>query len=588
MGRTDATTRTTRAQRTITTAVLEQVGPRTASQDEPHVEQPPEHAVEHHHHRSWFERLSYAAVVGAALALPMSRAQAQVPSGPSLPGATPARVLIDERAGTTMLRATTEVAGDLGGAQALDRLYQGALQELRARYQGVDKARLQAVADRVTTQALGQLTSSWQPHERAALDRVLSTLGQLAGSDGHFNFGDRFAVTQALVSDHAGIVRMAHQQIDERVGLGNRLAHRAVDNAYTPTRHYQRTGHAGLFQRMRDQRRERIEGLASNAIQQQLSATLQRLGVDPRTAERMDPMLRQLTVDHVVGLERDLQVLQPRLAELAERLRTSRMGPVVDELARLLREHTVITASPLRNGVPNPKDLDAVIRTALDALEGVHVTKDIRAELLQVHTRAVQTLRTICKETLTQNPAIERQAQRVVDAALARATAQWTPAERTALQRTCDTLDELAGGDGRFNYGDKLAVVEALVRGKGPVERVVVGKLVGAQLDATLARLGIDKSTAAPVDPKPRELTLAQLKQLDVDLALLKDRVAAPATGAGDETMARVERELQRVLGAGSLAPPLRNGVPSPRNLSALIDTALDALDSFRPPSVRR
>ncbi len=578
MGLTDVTTRaTTRAHSTTTPAPHTEVAP--PSPDEPPVERPVEQR-----HRSWFERLSYAAVVGVALSFPMSRAQAQVPSGPPSPGTTAARLLIDERAGTTVVRAPqAEVGGELAGARALDELYHGALQELRTLYQGADKARLQALASRVTTLALGQLTSSWQPHERASLDRVMRTLGQLAGSDGHFNFGDRLAVTQALVHDSAGILRMAHQQIDERVGLGNRVAHRAVDNAFTATRHYQRTGHAGLFQRMRDRRRDHIEGLAASAIHQQLGATLQRLGVDPGTAQRVDPMLRQLTIDQVMGLERDLQVVQPRLAELAERLRSSRMGPVVDEMARLLRAHTVVTAAPLRNGVPDPNDLDAVIRTAFDALEGVHVTKDLRAELVQVHGRAVQTLRAVCHDALGQNPAIERQAQRVVDAALARATAQWAPAERAALQRTCDTLDELAGGDGRFNYGDKLAVVEALVRGKGPVERVVVSKLVGAQLDATLARLGVSPSTRDPTDPKPRELSIAQLKQLDADLALLKDKLGAPATGAADETMARVQRELQRLLGAGELVPPLRNGVPSPRNLGALIDTALDALESFRP-----
>ncbi|MCC7075207.1 MAG: hypothetical protein IT383_28095 [Deltaproteobacteria bacterium] len=580
MGLTDATTRsTTRAHSTITSTAHEQVAPSSTSADEP-----PVLPTVVQHHRSWFERLSYAAVMGVALSFPMSRAQAQVPSGPPSPGTTTARLLIDERAGTTMLRATrAELPSELAGAEALDQLYHGALQELRTLYQGADKAQLQALAGRVTTLALGKLTASWQPHERASLERVMSTLGQLAGSDGHFNYGDRLAVTQALVSDHAGILRMAHQQIDERVRLGNRVAHRFVDNAYTPTRHYQRTGHAGLFQRMRDNRREHIQDLAATAIQQQLGATLQRLGVDPRTAQRIDPMLRNLTVDQVAGLERDLQAIQPRLAELAERLRSSRMGPVVEQMTRLLREHTVVTAAPLRNGVPNPNDVDAIIRTALDALEGVHVTKDIRAELIEVHGRAVQTLRTICKDTLTQNPAIERQAQRVVDAALARATAQWTPAERGALQRSCDTLDQLAGGDGRFNYGDKLAVVEALVKGKGPVERVVVGKVVGAQLDATLARLGVNKSTTEPTDPKPRELSVTQLKQLDADLALLKDKLAAPTTGAADDTMARVQAELRRVLGPGELVSPLRNGVPSPRKLEALIDTALDALDSFRP-----
>lgn len=539
-------------------------------------------------HRSWFERLSYAAVVGAVLALPLGRLPAQQPGGgPPRTGATPMRMLVDERSGKPTTLTTQDLAHTPAVHQELNQLYHGVLRELRALYQDADPARLQAAANQVSAAVLERATADWQPHERAALQRVLHTVHQLAGADGHFNHGDTMAVVHALLADKAGLLRMAHQQIDQRMVVGNRIAHRLVDNAYTPTRHYQRTGHAGVLQRMRDRRADHIETQASGAIQAQLHATLARLGVDPITAQRLDPMVRNLGFEQVLGLERDLQVLQPRFAELAERLRRSPMGPVVQELRTLLSRSTVMTAAPLRGGVPDPQNLDAVIRTALDALDGVQITRDLRGELAAVHTRAVQTLRELSQNALANDPAIEQQAQRLVDAALARATASWPADEKAALSRICDTLDQLAGGDGRFNYGDKLAIVEALVKDQGPVQRVVVGRLAGAQLDATLARLGVDRQTANTPDATPRKLTVEQLKQLDLDLKRVAARLSQPATGAGDDTLTRFRAEVTRLMdGQWQGQAPLRNGVPSPRNVRALIDTALDALDSFRlaPP----
>jgi hypothetical protein len=258
------------------------------------------------------------------------------------------------------------------------------------------------------------------------------------------------------------------------------------------------------------------------------------------------------------------------------------MAPVVERLKVLLTNSSEITAPPLRNGVPSPKDVNAIIRTALDALEGVRITKDIRAELDEVHKEAVQLLRTLKRDALAADPALEQQAQRLVDAALARATASWSPGEKAALRRVFDTLDELAGADGRFNHGDKLAIVAALTKGKGPVERVLVSRVGGAQIDRALDELGVSSDTAARVDDKPRKLTVEQLKQMDADIKLLQEKLQAPADGAGKETLAQFRGVLQKLAGDASLQPPLRNGVPSPKNPSAVIDAALDALEGFR------
>ena len=48
--------------------------------------------------------------------------------------------------------------------------------------------------------------------------------------------------------------------------------------------------------------------------------------------------------------------------------------------------------------------------------------------------------------------------QKVIDKIVARATQSWSDDERAALTRLFDTLDQLAGGDHRFNHGDKEAI----------------------------------------------------------------------------------------------------------------------------------
>jgi hypothetical protein len=307
---------------------------------------------------SWFDKVSYAAVVGVALALPTSQAHAQNPTTAT----TPMRTLLNER---------TASSHDVRAA--LNELYAGALKELHDLYREKGLSahpELEAQAQRVVDKAIDRLTQDWAPHERRALANVMTTLDQLAGGDRRFNDGDKIAVIDALLRDKAGILRMVHEEIDKRVpGLGNRIAHRLVDNAYTPTRHYMRTGHAGVFQRMRDRRREKIETTAAQVMEQKLNETLRTLKVDPSTAQRLDLVCRNLTIDQVVNMASDLEILKSKLLSA----KAPETRPVIDKLRVLLRENVEVIAPPLRNGVPSPKSLDAIIDTALDAAEGLRL-----------------------------------------------------------------------------------------------------------------------------------------------------------------------------------------------------------------------
>ena len=236
--------------------------------------------------------------------------------------------------------------------------------------------------------AIGRLVANWDPQEQAALHRVMNTLDQLAGGDRVFNHGDNLAIVQALLADKGGILKMAHQEIDQRIGIGNKIAHRLVDNAYTPTRHAQSTGHAGPFQRMRDHRREKIEGLAQQAMFQQLQGT-----VNPQTGNHIDRVSRNLKIDDVVSMEGDLRLLEGRLTSMtATRLPAGRVGAVLEQLKDILQKNVDVSQPPLRNGVPSPKSLDAITKTLLDALDGLTI-HDLSVDLQKAFKTIPQAVR---------------------------------------------------------------------------------------------------------------------------------------------------------------------------------------------------
>jgi hypothetical protein len=257
----------------------------------------------------------------------------------------------------------------------LNELYQGAVAELRQLHDGLGQhPDIEAKAQKVVDKAIERMTSSWTPAERQALHNVMNTVDQLAGGDRRFNHGDKMAVVQALLNDKCGILQMAHKAIDEKVpGLGNRIAHRAVDNAYTPTRRFERTGHAGPIQRMRDNRREKIEGIAAQEMHKALDKSLRDLGVDPATAQKLDGATRRLSIDQVMRMEGDIKLLQRKASSLGQGLGNDDSKRIVSELGRLARENIEVVKPPLRNGVPSPRSLDALIDTALDAADGLRL-----------------------------------------------------------------------------------------------------------------------------------------------------------------------------------------------------------------------
>ncbi len=256
--------------------------------------------------------------------------------------------------------------------EQLNELYSGAVAELRQLHDEHGLGQhpdIEAKAQQVVDKAIERMTSSWSPAEKQALHNVMNTVDQLAGGDRRFNHGDKMAVVQALLNDKCGILKMAHQAIDEKLpGLGNRIAHRAVDNAYTPTRRFERTGRAGPIQHMRDNRREKIEGLAAQEMHKALNKSLHDLGVDPATAQKLDGATRRLSIDQVMRMEGDIKLLQRKT--LGEGLDSKK---VVGELGRLFRENVDVVKPPLRNGVPSPRSIDALIDTALDAAEGLRL-----------------------------------------------------------------------------------------------------------------------------------------------------------------------------------------------------------------------
>ena len=234
------------------------------------------------------------------------------------------------------------------------------------------------------------------------------------------------------------------------------------------------------------------------------------------------------------------------------------------------------------------------------------------------------------KKELT-NPAVQKAYDTVMDAMIDRVTKDWAPGEKSALKRTMNTLDTLAGGDGRFNYGDKAQVIAALSKDVPGIMRMAhqeidrqlpgIGNQLGHRiLDNTfkdtpftkatgsrngliqrtrdkrramimgearkqmehaigqaLESVNVDPSTASKVDDQPRNLTIAQMTQLSDDLNVLGNRFSHQGNGQRDLNDAgkTVQSLFQRYL---SSDPVLRNGIPSPKRPDAILDTTSDLL----------
>jgi hypothetical protein len=295
--------------------------------------------------------------------------------------------------GQPVLQAITDKLGDLGqlsGPEALERVVAGALANaghinqlkdagagaLRDQMSKADWDKVNEVTKQVVDQLADRATATWSPREQQALKNVMGTLDELAGGDGKLNHGDKLAVTNAILRDTPGIINTAFQEIDKRLprgGLVNRLAKRLVGNAFTPTRRTQRRARRGLpyrpgpIQRMRDNRQDKILGLARAEANKQFNQAFQQLGVSPETRRHFDGQRRDLTIAQVIRFSEDLKVLQGRFQQGGNPVAGGRLKEVAGQLA----EHVRVEQQPLRNGVPSPYRADALASTLLDTLEGV-------------------------------------------------------------------------------------------------------------------------------------------------------------------------------------------------------------------------
>jgi len=168
--------------------------------------------------------------------------------------------------------------------------------------------------------------------------------------------------------------------------------------------------------------------------------------------------------------------------------------------------------------------------------------------------------------------------QKVIDKIVAHATQSWSDDERAALTRLFDTLDQLAGGDHRFNHGDKEAISKAVLAGKTSIERVIGKRLVERKLNSALDELGVDPSTAERKDDVARTLTLDQLRAMPDDVETVKAAIARSQPENGDAIRERLQSLMPFRFGES----PLRNGIPSPKSPEALLDTVIDALRALR------
>jgi hypothetical protein len=275
--------------------------------------------------------------------------------------------------------ATSEAARqrlltDATAGQLQRRLQQG-VDAARDVTQALDDPRVRDAYNQALDAGIDQVTRSWRPEERAALKRTVDTLDELAGGDGKLNHGDKLAIVGAMTGDTRGLLKEAFSEIDRRLGhrpMINRIAKNVVARSFEDTRRFRRTGRAGPIQRMRMNRREKIRSAAASAINGQLDQTFRQLGVDPRTASKIDGTGRALTFDRMRTLERDIDVLKGRLqgaegsGRLAEigRAAAARLGDLVD-----------VSAPPLRNGVPSPRDPRALVDTALDVADSLELKR---------------------------------------------------------------------------------------------------------------------------------------------------------------------------------------------------------------------
>jgi hypothetical protein len=235
---------------------------------------------------------------------------------------------------------------------------------------------VKATADQALDRLVDRATKDWQPHEKAALDRTMNTLDQLAGGDGKLNHGDKLAITNAVLQDTPGIINAAQREVRKRMGNGlvSNIVQNKIEKSFQDTRRFRRTGRRGLVQRIRENRRAKVRGAVAGVVDQQLNQALQKAGVDPSTAKKLDGAGRNVGVAQLEQLGRDVELLKGKLqsGRASALLDDGKRGQLIEQARQALDENVTLEA-PLRNGIPSLKRADAVIDTLLDAAAGVQL-----------------------------------------------------------------------------------------------------------------------------------------------------------------------------------------------------------------------
>ncbi|MBY0405369.1 MAG: hypothetical protein K2X66_15825 [Cyanobacteria bacterium] len=234
-----------------------------------------------------------------------------------------------------------------------------------------DNPQASEIANMLLLEVIKMASSKWSPQEKADLDLVLKTLGELSGQDNLFNYGDIAAIVCALLSDTPGILNKVYQEIDKKLpGLGNRLAKKIVTNSIVGKPSLLNPDREAIIgRRIRARIRDKVYDQAQQQMQQQLQQSLQQMQVDPSTSSSIDGKFRNLTIAQMEAFQAALQRLQDKFKGKGISLGKDAQQTILGELLKRLE----LSKPPLRNGIPNPNDFKTILNTLLDALKTVRV-----------------------------------------------------------------------------------------------------------------------------------------------------------------------------------------------------------------------
>jgi acetyl esterase len=255
-------------------------------------------------------------------------------------------------------------AGLDAGVHALSQAFGGSprqpvLDDGLARKQAIDSL----------NEAIALLTAEWTPAEKSALQRLMNTLDDLAGSDGRVNYGDKGAILAAILSDTPGIINQSQEEIYKRLGhrpLIAGLASRVVENSFQPSRRLL-PGRRARQNRRRARRRGKILGLTAQVTSSMLDDLLRELGVDPATAQRPDLLPRDITIGQMKAIETDIAALAPRLEGLGGGANIGDVAPLMDLLRDAQRGTGRFSKPPLRQGLPSTKELRGALEDFVES-----------------------------------------------------------------------------------------------------------------------------------------------------------------------------------------------------------------------------